>query len=510
MNVFQRTVEAKRIIDNPSTEGLRQFARHDERTTEYGSASYTSKVRNRSAKKTYIVEDGVTVGVQQQGIPLDRAMELLAQVREYLKGREVIQIDRWIGLTPGHRLHGRLYITAEYARIAHMWHQTLFPHDGTGTPDLMSIFVPEWPERIIFVHPKHRLTCILGTDYFGESKKSFLRMTMYAAKQQGGIGLHAGSKVLRVRDRSGSLQDVGFILFGLSGTGKTTLTVHDHGLVAPERVIIRQDDVVSMDEHGICYGTEQGFYIKTEGLTPKQKVLYDAATRQSAIFENVKVDEDGRVDFLNTELTTNGRGIILRPEVAGTDESIDLEKAHKVIFITRRQDIVPPVVKLTPEQASAFFMLGESIETSAGDPTRAGQAKREVGTNPFVIGPEFEEGNRFLEILHENPDIECYLLNTGSVGAKQGFPGEKITIEVSTTIMKEIARGTITWTQDPEWGYWLPRQIEGVDLERYTPSRYYPDADYHAMSQKLRSERQAWLAQFSGLDHEIVEVMEEG
>lgn len=507
MDVFQSTVEARRIIDNPSTEALRQLARPDERMTEFGSASYTSKVRNRSAKNTYIVEAGVVVGVKQQGMSLGHATDLVRQVREYLRGRELIQVDRFIGLTPEHRLHGRLYITKEYARIAYMWHQSLFPHNGIGVPDLTTIYVPEWPERIIFVHPERRLTCILGTDYFGEAKKSFLRMTMYAAKQEGGIGLHAGSKVLRARDQRGELRDVGFILFGLSGTGKTTLTVHDHGLTAPERVIIRQDDVVLMDGHGACYGTEQGFYIKTEGLTPNQKVLYDAATKPSAIFENIKVYEDGRVDFLNSELTTNGRGIILRGDVVGTDNSIDLAKAQKIIFITRRQDIVPPVIKLTPEQASTFFMLGESIETSAGDPTKAGQSKREVGTNPFVIGPEFEEGNRFLEILRANPDIECYLLNTGSVGAKEGHPGEKITIAVSTTIMKEIARRTISWTQDPDWGYWLPQDVPGIDLERYNPSRHYTEDEYRTISRRLRSERQAWLAQFPGLDPAIVEVI---
>ena len=67
-------------------------------------------------------------------------------------------------------------------------------------------------------------------------------------------------------------------------------------------------------------------------------------------------------------------------------------------------------------------MLGESIETSAGDPTKAGQAKREVGTNPFIVGPEADEGNRLLQILRENPDMQAYILNTGSIGAKAGLP----------------------------------------------------------------------------------------
>ena len=117
-------------------------------------------------------------------------------------------------------------------------------------------------------------------------------------------------------------------------------------------------------------------------------------------------------------------------------------------------------------------MLGESIETSAGDPTKAGQSKRCVGTNPFIMGPEIEEGLRLKEILQNNPDMECYILNTGSVGAKGDFKGEKLSIKVSTTIMKEIARDTINWVEDEEWGYEVPVQVNGIDIEKYNPRNY--------------------------------------
>ena len=137
------------------------------------------------------------------------------------------------------------------------------------------------------------------------------------------------------------------------------------------------------------------------GFDQSQRVLYDAATSPNAILENIKVLDDGTVLFDNTELTSNGRGVILRTDVTGTDDRIDLDKADKIIFITRRDDIIPPVAKLNAEQAAAYFMLGESIETSAGDPTRACESKREVGTNPFMIGRESDEGNRLLHILRK-------------------------------------------------------------------------------------------------------------
>lgn len=505
MHEFRRPIRAREEIVNPLPEVLRALASHEERTTIYGSASYITKVRNRSAKFTYIVEDGVRLGVDQQGIPRQQALELVEQVSKYLEKKTVIRLDRQMGNHPNFRLHCRLYITAEYARIPLQWHKMLFdPEDPDGEPDLISVYVPEWPQRVIFCHPEAGVTYILGTDYFGECKKSFLRMAMYVVKKRGWLGLHAGSKVLRVRDVSGRLVDVGFILFGLSGTGKTTLTMHDHGLCGDEGVIIRQDDVVMMDPTGYCYGTENGFYIKTEGLDESQVVLYRAATSPGAVFENVKVDEEGRILFDDYELTTNGRGVILRRDVLGTDDRIDLDKAHRLIFITRRDTIVPPVARLTAEQAAAYFMLGESIETSAGDPTRAGQSKREVGTNPFIIGPEEEEGNRLLEILQANPDMEAYLLNTGSVGARPGIPGKKITVAVSTHILKEIARNSITWRVDPDWGYQVAAHIPGLDLAPYDPASYYSAAEYRQLVEELREERRRWLAKYPGLRPEIV------
>ncbi len=507
MHPFNKPVQAARLIVNPSISQLREMASAEEKTTIYGSASFVSKVRNRSAKSTFIL-DGDYLGVDQNGMPLAKEKEIALKVHDYLKTREVISLERQMGQHPNFNLNCRLYITKEYARIPLMWRNMLFdPNPEKMEQDLTTIHVPEWPERVVFVHPEAAVTYILGTDYFGEVKKSFLRMALYIWKKRCCIGFHAGSKVLRVRTTKGIVEDVGFIMFGLSGTGKTTLTIHDHNLVGEERVIIRQDDIVMMNAKGYCYGTENGFYIKTEGLDTSQKVLYDAAISPNAILENVKVLDDGTVLFDNTELTSNGRGVILRSEVAGTDESVDLKKANRIIFITRRDDIIPVVAKLNSAQAAAYFMLGESIETSAGDPTRAGESKREVGTNPFMIGRESEEGNRLLSVLYKNPDMECYLLNTGSIGIGGFKPGKKIPISVSTGIMKELARGTIKWSKDPEWGYQVPEEVPGMDISEYNPVNYFTREEYQQRVSKLRLERKNWLAKYSGLKEEIIKAI---
>jgi phosphoenolpyruvate carboxykinase (ATP) len=506
--VSPRAVRAKKILKDLSREELRELARPGEKTSEYGSPVYSTRVKNRSAKNTYVVANGVALGVMQQPIDKDRAEETIRQVQETLAGMELIQVDRRMGMSPEVPIHCRLFVPKEYARIAYMWHSMLFPSDSTNEPDFISVYVPDWKERLIFLDVDQGYTYILGTDYPGEAKKSMLRQAMYWMKRRGGLGLHAGSKVLRVVGQKGELSDVGFLLFGLSGTGKTTLTLHDHGLKEPERAIIKQDDVVLLAADGRAYGTEDGFYIKTEGLEPSQTVLWGAATHATAVYENIKLDENGKVDFLDTSLTSNGRGVVLRKFIQGTSEGIDLDKANKIVFITRRNDVVPVCARLSAEQAAAYFMLGESIETSAGDPTKAGQAKREVGTNPFIVGPEAQEGNRLLEILRKNPDMQAYILNTGSIGAKDGSAGEKVTIRVSTEIMKQIAKEGIEWERDPDWGYETPKSVPGLDLAKYSPKTYYTPEQYRGLVDNLRAERRAWLAQFPGLDAAIPRAIE--
>src|SRR5262249_6154394 len=512
-----RTIRARSILKDLSGEKLRELARSGEKTTIYGSPVYSTRVKSRSAKNTYIVSD-VEVGVMQQPIEPRRAAEVVRQVQDRLAGMDLLQVDRRMGENPEATLRCRLFVPTDYARIAFMWHNMLFPSDSSYEPDFVSVYVPDWPERLIFCDVEQGYTYILGSDYPGEAKKSMLRQAMYWMKRRGGLGLHAGAKILRVFGPDEELRDIGFLLFGLSGTGKTTLTLHDPRLQGPEKAIIKQDDVVLLTRDGRAFGTEDGFYIKTEGLEPSQTVLWGAATHPTAAYENIMVHADGGVDFLDTSLTSNGRGVVLRRFIKGTGDGIDLDKANKIVFITRRKDVVPVCARLTPEQAAAYFMLGESIETSAGDPTRAGQAKREVGTNPFIVGPEAEEGNRLLEILRQNPDMQAYILNTGSIGAgggagsagTKGSAGEKIPIRGSTEIMKQIAKEGIRWERDPAWGYEGPREGAGVDLAKYGPRRHYSAEEYASRVEALRSERREWLARFPGLDPVIPKAVEKG
>ena len=484
----ERIGERGRPIVNPSASELRRFARKDEITTVFGSPCYISRVRHRLACFTHVIQDGMD----------SRYLDLIRKVERYLDKRELILLDRTIATAPQVRMKARLIITREYARIALMWHNLLFPPHQGGV-DLYIVNVPEWEEKEILVDPEGATTLVLGSDYAGECKKAGLRMAMYRMKRMGGLGLHAGSKTIRTRGRGGGLLEKGCLIFGLSGTGKTTLTIHDHGLKDGEGVTVMQDDVVLIDMAGRCYGTENGFYIKTEGLDERQSILYRAATSPNTVLENVFVNEKGEVDFNNLSLTSNGRAVVRHEDLPLAGKAIDLPKIDIVFFITRRDDIVPALCRLSTEQAVAFFMLGESVETSAGDPSRAGQSVHVVGDNPFIIGPLSEEGNRFLKILKANPDMECYILNTGMVGGR-----DKITVEDTTRIMREVARGGLTWRRDPDWGYLIPEGIEGVDRRKFDPASYYPAGVYRKRVAQLRSERRRWLNRFPQLDRAIL------
>jgi phosphoenolpyruvate carboxykinase (ATP) len=496
MKILDFDFAPKRLMDNPSDAELREMClKQDGKITQFGNIAVISRVRNRSAKFTEVIFDKLDADDRQT----------LSEAFRAIEEKTLIQLDKTMCMDERFKKACRIYVDAKFARLPFMWGNTLFPSEDKQ-PDFITIALPDWRERRVYVFPDRGITIVLGTDYKGEIKKSMLRQIMYTVKQDGCLGLHAGSKILRVR-KDGKLNDVGFLFFGLSGTGKTSLSCHHHWLRWPEGVVIRQDDVVILEPNGRAAGTEACYYIKTEGLKPTdQPLLYAAAVSPRAILENVRVyGEDNVVDFDDASLTSNGRAMVNRHDIAFTDGSVDLDTVHNIIFITRHFHIVPPVMKLSPEWGAAAFMLGESVETSAGDPTQAGKSKRVVGTNPFIVGSEADEGNIFLDVLRKNPTIQCYLLNTGWVGGEHR--GVKISVKDSARIIEMIARDTITWKPDEFWAYEVPEEVPGLDMERFDPQNFYPADEIDRANRELRDERRDWLQGFKDLDPNIVDAL---
>jgi phosphoenolpyruvate carboxykinase (ATP) len=470
---------------------MREFSHDMETTTEFGSASYVSEFKSRSA-------DWTKNNVDHEFSEEDRKQMRKAQ--KYIREHEMICVDRKVGRHEGYSFCCRYFVPKKYARIALAWAKLMDPAEG-AEPDFYTVQIPEWKGTRIRAFPEKGYTYVLGSDYTGEAKMSFLRVFLYKAKQHGGLGMHAGSKIVEIEGSDGELRDVGQVFLGLSATGKSTLTSHGLGLEPPERAEMLQDDVCAFLPDGEAVGSEGGgLYVKTIDLEEEgQPELYHAVTKPHAVLENVWVEEDGMVDFANDEITRNSRAVILRDDLESAADEIDLQRIDQLFFITRNPEM-PPVARLTHHQAAAAFMLGESIQTSAGDPEHAGEAIRVVGTNPFVIGSEGEEGNRFLELIQEH-DVECFLLNTGYLGDKR----KQIDVRHSVAILKALARGEVSWRKDERLDLQLPEEIEGMDIDAFYPPDYIPEFD--ATMEELRQDRGEHLSQFDDLREDIKEAV---
>ncbi|MFQ5838089.1 MAG: phosphoenolpyruvate carboxykinase [Thermoplasmata archaeon] len=525
-------LEGKPNVKSPGMEEVKEWAERFGTRTEFGNYNFASVVKNRSAGLTvYLGGESVlqdNLNPRQKEI-LEAVPETIRLVEAYVKKAPLVKSVRRMGQNPDFSPICTLYLSThrpEVIRLAHFFNLALFdPVPEDLEPRFHLLDLPEWQEkdRQILVFPEIGVTYVLGSDYYGEIKKGFLRMAMWHAKQRGMLGVHAGSKILRAREPGGRMRRYSAFIFGLTATGKTTHTCHTHGLSGEEEGIeIAQDDIVILKKDWSALGTERGFFLKTEGLGPDtQPLIYRAVTQEDAVFENVMVDYEGKVPFDDLTLTGNGRGIMQRTAFGEFMGPINIPPATEldgaiVAFITRRNTVMPIAAKLTLEQAAAAFMLGESVESSGGDPSRAGMSVREVGTNPFIIGNKAEEGNRFYEFLKANEGgVQAYILNTGGVGetASVGKDGKRIVkrkvlrveIPEMASIFRGIARGTVEWVRDRYWSLQVPKEVEGVDMSKFDPAKFYSDEDIQAMVETLRRERLDYLRSFPGIRSEIVE-----
>ncbi len=522
-------------VSHPSPEKLKDMAIEHGTRTKFGNYSFVSTVKNRSADLTVVIGSSKVMSKklnERQKRILRNLPKTLQDVHEYIRKAPIVCVERTMGENDVFTPTCRLFLSTqrrEMVRLAYMVSQALPEYAGPRQPLLQLLHLPEWQEkdRQILVFPELGVTYVLGTDYYGEDKKGFLRMAMWEAKQREMLGLHAGAKIVRAMDRKEKkIKRYSMVIFGLTATGKTTHTCHDHGLDIPgEGIEIVQDDVVFLRNDGSALGPERGFYLKTEGVDPRiLPTIYKAVTEPEALFENVLVDYRGNVSFGDQTLTGNGRGIMQRSDFGELcSDSMNLPPLSELdgmimLFVTRRYTVVPPVSKLNAEQAAAAFMLGESIETSGSDPSRAGESVRVVGMNPFIVGDPAEEGNRIYEFARRHGDkLQFYLLNTGGVGevAERTPDGERIIhqkyedigIQESAAIIRGIVRGEIEWQGEPYFGTLVPKYVPGIDISKYDLTRFYTKEQAEQYAKELIEERIRWLSSFKGLNPAIVQAV---
>jgi len=502
--------DAKSVRVNPSPAELKELAAKmpNARETRYGNLNVQTEVLARSKASTFIVLDDPE-GSSQQGISREEGERIATLQDEYIAGRDMVVVDGFIGDDPDFRTPARLYIEESNANIAGMQRQLYFDVDDPDgfEPELTVIYTPNlavegYPnDRVITVDLDRGVTRVCNSDYFGESKKGGLRMWNKLVYDRGGLPLHAGCKVIP----TDSGDRVGLIV-GLSGTGKTTTTFTRQNGSLPV-----QDDFVAMMPGGKVYATEAGCFAKTFALSKDDEpTIYGAVTKPEAYLENVSQDDSGELDFFDTSYTQNGRATFSFSAIDAADAR-QLESADFLLILNRNENIIPAVAKLNPEQAAAYFMLGETQGTSAGGAEEAGKFLRVPGTNPFFPDDHDHQGNRFLELMAEH-QLDVYLMNTGRVGGPDDDDrSAKVRIPHSSAIVKGIAEGTIEWEDDPDFGYQVATSVPGIDDSDSAvlrPRELYESQgrgdEYQKIVATLKSERAEYCAKFPALSEEIV------
>jgi phosphoenolpyruvate carboxykinase (ATP) len=506
--------KARSVLWNPSPEELKQLTARmpNARRTVFDNLNVQTRVDSRSKASTYVVTDTPEKHSDQT---ITRAEgERIAQMQDaYIAGQDMLVIDGYIGNDPQHRVAARLFIEQSNANVAGMQQALYFDHEGAGGPDwepeLVILYTPNleapgYPnDRVIAVDLENGITRVLNSDYFGESKKGGLRMWNALTYERGGLALHAGCKTIPT-----PRGDQTMLIVGLSGTGKTTTTFTRQNHSQPV-----QDDFVALYPGGRVVATENGCFAKTFALDPKDEpAIHGAVTKPEAYLENVSQNDSGEVDFFDTSYTQNGRAVFRMEALGIAKDARELKKVNQLLILNRNENIIPAVARLNREQAAAYFMLGETQGTSAGGKDEMGKFLRVPGTNPFFPLLHAMQGNRFLELL-DDAGFEVFLLNTGRIGGgAKDERSKKMTIPVSSAVVKGIAEGTITFERDPDFEYEVATTVPGVDdVELLQPRKLYERQgrmdEYTALVERFKSERADYLKKYAGLRAEILEAV---
>jgi len=286
----------------------------------------------------------------------------------------------------------------------------------------------------------------------------------------------------------------------LSANGKTTLTCKILARKAKEKSWLIQDDGGTLMPDGSFHGFEAGgLFVKTEDVNPgEQREIFFGLLKPGALIENVHVTEDGELDFYILERTSNGRAVIPRRDLMHASSHIDVERVDNLILITRGP-LIPAVAKLTLEQAVALMVLGQAMESSAGDPTQAGEISSQFFYDPFVAGDRAEHTNRSYEILKGLPHMEYFLLNTGGIG--EGPRYKEITVEHTMAILDSLLRGGLEDWIDSPTGFKVPRAIRMVDDIYMHPENLYSKDEFEAKQRKLNYMRRKAIEKIGDVLH---------
>ena len=481
-----KALEEGRLRHNPSDEELERLADGEPnvRRTKYGNLVAESEPTSRAAMFTRNSVDH----------PFGKAeRELLTQAEEVLGQKKLISIDRIVGNKESNTVV-RLTVPEEFAHVAFGGKNLFIPTRGEVTqPDYEIVMFKDGafernkskplPEkgitiRLAMLEDGRVIKIVRNSNYIGEYKKGVFAAEDWVVKtRRGGIFLHAGCREDFLQSSHGDYRTTRSLLVALSANGKTTTTGRALARKGKEKSWLVQDDGGTLMPDGSFRGFELGgLFVKTENVNPgEQEEIYYGLLRPDTFGENIHVTEDGDFDFYNLESTSNGRAVIQRRDFMHASPFIDVEKVDNLILITR-QPAMPALAKLTVQQATAFMVLGQAMESSAGDPTKAGRVRTEFFYDPFVAGSRADHANLFYEILRGLPDMQYYILNTGAIS--QGNSYIDVKLEHTLGILDSLLRGGLEdWVNSPT-GFLIPAAVRSVDDIYFHPERLCSAAEF--------------------------------
>jgi len=470
----------------------------------------TGKHTGRSAKDKFIVRDAETEnsvwwGSTNVGMTPEHFAALKADFLAALGTKDTLFVqDLYGGSQPEHRV--RVRVVNEFA-----WH-SLFIRTLLCRPEADELpgFDPEYTiidlptfqadpakhgcrsETVIAVNLTEKLILIGGTAYAGEMKKSVFGLLNYLLPVKGIMPMHCSANIGPNGDTA--------VFFGLSGTGKTTLSAD------ASRTLIGDD------EHGwsdtAVFNFEGGCYAKMINLSAEAEPEIFATTKRfGTVLENVVMDGETReIDLFDNSLAENSRGSYPLDFIPNTSADNLGPVPKNIIFLTAdAYGVLPPIAKLTPEQAMYHFLSGYTARV-AGTEIGVTEPSATFSTcfgAPFMPRHPSVYGNLLKERIAKG-GVDCWLVNTGWSGGKATMPGiKRMPIRVTRALLNAALDGSLKdaeFRQDPNFGFMVPVAVGDIDPNMLDPRAAWADkGEYDATAAKLVDEFVANFAQFA--DH---------
>ena len=489
------------------------IARHEGRLSADGALIVRTGVHTgRSVADKFVVDEPETSsqiawGKVNQRLAPAHFQSLRGRVLAYLQGRELFTQDLYAGADPAHRVRVRLVSTsAWHALFARNMFIRPQPHELTAfTPDYVILHAPQFEadpsidgvrsSTAIAMSFAQKLIVIAGTEYAGEIKKSIFTVMNWHLPEHGVLPMHCSANI--------GADGQTALFFGLSGTGKTTLSSD------PQRKLIG-DDEHGWGPHGV-FNFEGGCYAKVINLSREaEPQIWDATHRFGTVLENVVADADGVLDLDDKTHTENTRSCYPIEYIPNAELSGRGSQPRHVIMLTADAfGVLPPISRLTPAQAMYHFLSGYTARVAG---TEKGLGSEPQATFSTCFGAPFlprrpEDYGRLLEALIHRHGAACWLVNTGWTGGAYGT-GKRMAISHTRALLRAVLDGTLedaAFHADPFFGLMIPRDVPGIPNEVLDPRLSWADGDaYDRMAKALVARFQANFDAFAGLVGEDV------